>query len=109
MSKYPCKVRKGLLPPWGYEVHPDDNSLFTPIEEQLDAYEEAKKFIKQGCSYRDTATWLSQTTGNSITGAGLFLKIKRENRDKRSAAAKKAYLKQIGAKEDSAAETQEED
>ncbi len=78
--------------PWGYTQNPDDNMLFDPLEDHLDAYDQAKEYIKQGCSYRDTAKWLSATTESFITHVGLFLKMKKEKKKVLSLRAKKASL-----------------
>lgn len=85
--KYPTKVRKSKVVPWGYKVSSYDKQLLEPIEEQLDALEEAKGHLKT-CSYEQVAKWLSVKTGRSISRVGLFLKLKDER--KRQRAEKRA-------------------
>ncbi len=105
MPKYPDVRRNNPLIPWGYAENPDDSMIFTPIEDHLDAFEQAKVYIKQGCSYRDVAKWLSATTENPISHVGLFLRMKKEIRDKRSKTAKEAYQRKYGTQTSSAPET----
>jgi len=75
---HPSIKRRNRLTPWGYTQDPDDPLLLNPIEDLQDAYDQAKEYIKAGCSYRDTAKWLSATTETHITHVGLFQKIKQE-------------------------------
>lgn len=91
MSKYPQRVKRGLVIPWGYEQHPDDKQLLLPIDEQLDVYEEAKRLLHRGCTLRDVSEWMSATTGRYISHVGLDKKIKAEVSEKRRKAANKAW------------------
>ena len=47
---YPV-VRIGRHIPFGYEQDPEDQDILLPIEDELELYEKAKKFLKQ-YSYR---------------------------------------------------------
>lgn len=95
MSKFPYKRIRGPVVPWGYDRDKNDPFLAVPNDEALNAYEKAKELIKEGCSYRDVANWLSATTSRPITAPGLFLKIRDEQRKERSRRAKEAYEKRI--------------
>jgi hypothetical protein len=91
MSKYPQRVKRGLTVPWGYEQDPDDKQLLLPIEKELDIYEEGKRLIRQGCTLRDVAQWMTAATGRHISHVGLNKKMKAEQSQKRSRAAKIAW------------------
>ena len=52
-------VRVGRVVPFGYRQDPEDDDILLPIPEELEALEEAKKYLKQ-YSYRDVANWLSE-------------------------------------------------
>lgn len=93
MSSFPYKRIRGPVVPWGYDRDKNDSFLAVPDDEALNAYEKAKELIKEGCSYRDVANWLSASTDRQITAPGLFLKIRDEQRKERSRKAKEAYEK----------------
>ena len=61
--------RKARVIPFGYKLA-DDTNYIEPVQEELDALEEAKQYLNN-CSYREVARWLSQKTGRSITHTGL--------------------------------------
>ncbi len=69
--------------PFGYKVSEDDPNLLLPIPLELQAIEEAKKYIKR-FSYRDIANWITAVTGRSISHEGLKkrLEIERTRRTK---------------------------
>ena len=52
--------RKARTIPFGYKLA-EDTDYIEPIESELEALEEAKKFLKT-CSYREVAIWLSAKT-----------------------------------------------
>ena len=61
--------RKARVIPFGYKLS-DDTDYIQPVQEELDALEEAKEYLNN-CSYREVARWLSQKTNRSITHTGL--------------------------------------
>jgi len=61
--------RKARVIPFGYKLA-DDTDYIEPVQEELDALEEAKQYLNN-CSYREVARWLSQKTNRSITHTGL--------------------------------------
>jgi len=67
--KMPLIKRKARVIPFGYKLAGDTNYI-EPVQEELDALEEAKEYLNN-CSYREVARWLSQKTNRSITHTGL--------------------------------------
>ena len=49
--------RKARVIPFGYKLA-DDTDYIEPVQEELDALEEAKQYLNN-CSYREVARWLS--------------------------------------------------
>ena len=88
---YPV-VRVGRYIPFGYEQDPEDQDILLPIQDELELYEKAKKFLKQ-YSYRDVANWLSTQSGRYISHVGLMKRVKIEQKRK-TAASNKRYLAQ---------------
>lgn len=88
---YPV-VRIGRHIPFGYKQDPEDQDILLPIEDELELYEKAKKFLKQ-YSYRDVANWLSTQSGRYISHVGLMKRVKIEQKRK-TAASNKRYLAQ---------------
>ena len=64
-------VRVGRVVPFGYRQDPEDDDILLPIPEELEALEEAKKYLKQ-YSYRDVANWISEKSGRYISHVGLM-------------------------------------
>ena len=56
--------------PFGYKVSEQDEKILEPIQEELEAIEQAKQYIKS-CSYREVAGWMEKKTGRYISAAGL--------------------------------------
>ena len=56
--------------PFGYKVSEQDDKLLEPIQEELEAIEQAKQYIKS-CSYREVAGWMEKKTGRYISAPGL--------------------------------------
>ena len=69
----PTTTRRTSTIPYGYKLD-DNKKTLLPIPEELEAYRKAKDYL-QSCSYREVATWLSATTGRSISAQGLRKKI----------------------------------
>lgn len=85
-------VRVGRIIPWGYEQDPNDPDILLPNPEQLLLFEQAKKFLKR-YSYRAVADWLSEKTNRPISHAGLYNRIKLEQKRK-TKAGQQRYLAQ---------------
>ena len=75
-------TRKTSTIPFGYKLD-DNNKTLLPITEELTAYRKAKDYL-QSCSYREVATWLSATTGRSISAQGLRKKVLGERNGRRT-------------------------
>ena len=69
--------------PFGYYVDENKPKILIPIPTELDALEQAKKYLKQ-YSAREVANWLSTRTGRSISHTGLLKRVnngrKRQNK-----------------------------
>ena len=61
--------RKARTIPFGYKLS-EDTDYIEPVQEELDALEEAKEYLNN-CSYREVARWVTQKTGRTITHTGL--------------------------------------
>ena len=78
--------RKARTIPFGYKLAEDEGGYtlpdyIEPIESELEALEEAKKFLKT-CSYREVAIWLTRKTGRYISYVGLNKRVKRDTTSK---------------------------
>ena len=62
--------------PFGYKQSEEDQNYIEPIESELEALEQAKKYLKT-CSLRETAQWLHRKTGRYISHVGLKKRIER--------------------------------
>tara|TARA_E500000318_G_scaffold73160_1_gene67803 strand:+ start:90 stop:323 length:234 start_codon:yes stop_codon:yes gene_type:complete len=56
--------------PFGYKISEQDEKLLEPIQEELEAIEQAKQYLKS-CSYREVAGWIERKTGRYISAPGL--------------------------------------
>ena len=70
------KRRSSSTIPFGYKVNEEDDKLLEPIQEELEAIEQAKQYIKS-CSYREVAGWMQRKTGRYISAPGLMKVLKR--------------------------------
>ena len=61
--------RKARTIPFGYKLA-DDPDYIEPVQEELDALNEAKEYLNN-CSYREVAGWLGRKTNRSISHTGL--------------------------------------
>ena len=68
-EKILLRKRKSRVIPFGYKESNDPNYL-EPIQEEIDAIEQARKYI-QSSSYREVADWMFRKTGRKVTGMGL--------------------------------------
>ncbi len=78
--------RKARTIPFGYKLAEDEGGYtlpdyIEPIESELEALEEAKKFLKT-CSYREVAIWLTRKTGRYISYVGLRKRVARDTASK---------------------------
>ena len=67
--------------PFGYKLDENDPYILRPIPEELDALEQARKYIKQ-YSYREVANWLTKQTGRYISHVGLRKRLQHEQKRK---------------------------
>ena len=88
MSRY--SSLKGPTVPWGYRQSDKNSYVLEPIEEQLDALEQAEQYLKQS-SYKEVARWLTDYTGRKITSMGLWKRIKKDKSDRRRHGQQKRY------------------
>jgi len=70
------RKRVARVVPFGYKESEKENYL-EPIQEEIDALEQARKYIK-GSSYREVADWLFRKTGRKLTGMGLRKVLNRK-------------------------------
>jgi hypothetical protein len=61
--------KKARTIPFGYKLA-DDPDYIEPVQEELDALNEAKEYLNN-CSYREVAGWLGRKTNRSISHTGL--------------------------------------
>jgi hypothetical protein len=87
-------VRTTRHVPFGYRVHPDNDKLLEPIEDELLALEKAKQHLKQ-FSYREVAIWLTKQTGRYISHMGLKKRVDIERRRKKAASIKRKLAKRL--------------
>jgi hypothetical protein len=79
-QKYKVIKRKSRTIPFGYKIS-EDTDYIEPIQFELEALEEAKKFLKT-CSYREVAIWLSSKTKRYISYVGLRKRVTRDTASK---------------------------
>ena len=80
--------------PFGYKVNEKDTNILDPIDDELNALEQAKKYLKQ-YSYREVAHWLSRTTERYISHVGLRKRIEHERKRKKTATTKRQWDKRL--------------
>lgn len=81
MTEYEPKVRKARVIPFGYVLDEHDKKLLQPVPKELDALEQAMKYMRSS-SYREVCRWLVSTTGRSISHKSLFYIHKQWLREK---------------------------
>jgi len=77
------ETRKTSTIPYGYKLDDNNKKTLLPVPEELAAYRKAKDYL-QSCSYREVATWLSATTGRSISAQGLRKKVLGEKNGRKT-------------------------
>ena len=85
-------VRVGRVIPFGYRQDPEDSDILLPIPEELELFEEAKKYLKQ-YSLREVSNWLSTTSERYISHVGLMQRVKLEQKRKKEASIQRFYAK----------------
>ena len=80
--------------PFGYKVSKTDSNILEPIEDELNALEKAKLYLRQ-YSYREVAHWLSRTTERYISHVGLRKRIEHERKRKKTATTKRQWAKRL--------------
>ena len=80
--------------PFGYAESDTDKNILTPIDDELNALEQAKLHLKQ-YSYREVAHWLSKTTERYISHVGLRKRIQHERQRKKTATTKRQRAKRL--------------
>ena len=91
---YPVVRVAARVVPFGYRIDPDNDKLFQPIPDELEALELAKKHLKQ-YSYREVSAWLTTQTGRSISHSGLQKRVLIERRRKKASAIKRHLAKRL--------------
>ena len=74
--QFPTKKRKARVIPFGYRKSESDDKILEPIQEELEALEQAKVYLDNS-SYREVATWVTKKTGRYISHEGLLTAIHR--------------------------------
>lgn len=67
--------RRARTIPFGFKQS-DNPDYIEPVKEELEALEQAKKYLKT-CSLRETAQWLHRKTGRYISHVGLKKRVER--------------------------------
>ena len=83
-------VRVGRVIPFGYRQDPEDSDILLPIPEELELFEQAKKYLKQ-YSLREVSNWLSATSERYISHVGLMQRVKLEQKRKKEASIQRFY------------------
>jgi len=87
-------VKKTSPVPFGYIVSKKDNDVLEPIVDELNALEQAKKYLKQYSS-RHVAAWLTKITGRSITHVGLLKRVRDEIKQRHKARVLRQWARGV--------------
>jgi len=74
--QFPIKKRKARVIPFGYQKSESDDKILEPIQEELEALEQAKIYLDNS-SYREVANWVTKKTGRYISHVGLLKAVNR--------------------------------
>ena len=74
--QFPIKKRRARVIPFGYKQSEADNKKLEPIQEELEALEQAKVYLDNS-SYREVANWVTKKTGRYISHVGLLKAVNR--------------------------------
>ena len=75
-NQFPNKRRRSRVIPFGYRQSESDNKTLEPIQNELEALEQAKIYLENS-SYREVANWVTKKTGRYISHVGLLKAINR--------------------------------
>ena len=92
MSRY--SNLRGPTVPWVYKQSEENKYVLEPIEEQLEALEQAEQYLKQS-TYSEVARWLTEYTGRKISSMGLWKRMKKDKADRRRYAQQKRFTAAI--------------
>ena len=92
MSRY--SNLRGPTVPWGYKQSEENKYVLEPIEEQLEALEQAEQYLKQS-TYSEVSRWLTEYTGRKISSMGLWKRMKKDKADRRRYAQQKRFTAAI--------------
>ena len=74
--QFPIKKRRARVIPFGYKKSESDDRILEPIQEELEALEQAKVYLDNS-SYREVANWETKKTGRYISHVGLLKAVNR--------------------------------
>jgi len=74
--QFPTKKRRARVIPFGYRQSESDDKILEPIQEELEALEQAKVYLDNS-SYREVANWVTKKTGRYISHVGLLKAVNR--------------------------------
>ena len=63
--------RRSAVIPFGWKLHDDAPGLLVEVEDEQKALKQAIEYLDMGCSARETARWLTATTGRYLSYKGL--------------------------------------
>ena len=75
-NQFPNRRRKSRVIPFGYKQSELDDNTLEPIQNELEALEQAKIYLENS-SYREVANWVTKKTGRYISHVGLLKAINR--------------------------------
>ena len=75
-NQFPNKRRRSRVIPFGYRQSESDDKTLEPIQNELEALEQAKIYLENS-SYREVANWVTKKTGRYISHVGLLKAINR--------------------------------
>ena len=75
-NQFPNRRRKSRVIPFGYKQSELDDKTLEPIQNELEALEQAKIYLENS-SYREVANWVTKKTGRYISHVGLLKAINR--------------------------------
>jgi len=84
-KEYVSVPQLSRIVPFGYKKDEENQGWLLPIPKELDALEQAKKYLKQ-YSYRQVADWLTEASGRQISHAGLKSRIEHEQSNRRKSS-----------------------
>lgn len=77
--------------PFGYKLKEGAPDTLEPIILELEALEQAKKYLRQGHSLREVSEWLTSVTGRYISHMGLDKRVKSDNKRRNKASTLRSW------------------